>query len=1704
MKSKKNVLWLLLLGFLFPAWSQEGEIKIFPSPGEYRDDVMVSLSSDTGSPILYSFDSAGPPSLPYSVPLLLSALPGESREYRITASLVKEGVPVNSTTFRYIVDKSPPDHPRLNISSGTYEDTLNLYFTNVGEAQIVYSIGGSSSLPQTVWRGEPISLAGGSGNQIYHVSSYSVDSAGNKSRVVNNRYEIRSRLSVEPALTILSPGPGDYGNRQLLYLNSEGFRWVRYTINGGDPALTGQDYHSPLIIDRTGTVRVRVAGMTSDGGRIVSREVTFKVSEQTPPRGIPESGAYPTGVILRGNSPEALFCLEDRIPTEPDLPFMGEISVHPLPRGLRTVPLVVSQGGVVFRYFYIIDNRVPADPLIEIQDPLPLAASSRVIIRGSSFSRITYTLDGTAPDGDSKVFSGPFILNLPEDASAGSIIIKARAFGQNGKSSSEVSRLLTFKKERPDPPQVTITQASIADPALISYDVSPGLQVLYEISDTPGTIIPPVKTSSVLPNNAFLRVPEGMEKSFYLTFASMDSAGNLSDPTPVQEIILNRRNTTAPKINYYENLCRITGPAPLYFTIETVDRDGNTERSEPALYSQPFSLPGKEGEDISYRVTAWSEGENGRKSPSSTFGISRNLRIPQPPVILGLEDGREYLTGDFIFYLTPGHPEDLVFYSYSLGDQNPDPVGLESFKSDGTIRIAGKEGEKNLVNLRIRSYNRENNRFSSPLSYQFTLNQTDSLLPELQGYRQGELYNRAVTLSLPGSYAHNVFISFTTDGTPPGDPFGSSGKWLEKDITFSVGEGKAERILFLLGVEDSAGHRIIDKEVRWFGIDRSIPGLPALSGIPEGITWDDKVLITGPRTGVGGTLHYELSLDGSLPHEISSNSPVFPSSGLSIEGVPGENRLVVLRYRFRNNAGTWSDDEGVAHFMIDRRPVGLSQAPEMSILENRQQLILTWDIPPNRSLFFRFPDLNRDFMIFNEPVALPFLMETRSMPLEAYLVDDRGRKGETTRYNITVPGMEGSVFIKGVPDPPLANTEVRLYKGNSDDFLRYEVGVNGATVPEVNRFSPIFPKNLELAGAPGEILDYLIKIKRFADAESEWSQGEQTIEFSIDNSIPVPPRVEGISSHEHYQDDLIISFDSPGKVFYALQKGSREDNPGFPQFRLYNTPLAVTSQEGTFSTYRLYAYAVNEAGNQSEIKEWEFFIDREIIYLSSDGNDRNDGTRTKPFRTLDKALDYSRETGRKSIYLGAGEYQIPRSLSIESDLKIMGGFEISEWTKSDSGRTVIMRGDDYSSAEPLLLLQGRVELQGLRFSSSGTSRGPVLRGETRGLVMNDVEIFHTGGNGSPAVEIAGGEILIRNSLIEGSSFSGSSLISVKQGSLRADNSRFFRKGDNVDGSVITVSQAELKLSGVMVGLERGRSVHAIRGENSVVLIDNDSRIQPGSGTMESVGLSLTDSIVKVVDSQITETASSRLNRGIVMRGGQLLIQDSEIDLLGSLGVVLVQTSGTEYLILGSRFFAGPSQEYSYLLRMSYGDGRVVNNLFRQEASRDSTAFLLTEGRSRIFNNTLITRGGSQRTEGIRATGDLEHVNNIMIKEGVSNGTAVVFEGRDLVFSSNCFNTWPSILREGGQTYATVDRVNQSDGSPSGGARTGNIQEEPSKTFRDPSARIPRLSADSSCINSGITLINVKEAATDLFKNRRPNPVTGNRALFDIGAEEYTP
>ena len=66
---------------------------------------------------------------------------------------------------------------------------------------------------------------------------------------------------------IISPTPGEWGNIQALVINKDGSSQVFYSLYGNDPLVAGFVYDEPIIINRTGTVNVRIASVDSDGKR---------------------------------------------------------------------------------------------------------------------------------------------------------------------------------------------------------------------------------------------------------------------------------------------------------------------------------------------------------------------------------------------------------------------------------------------------------------------------------------------------------------------------------------------------------------------------------------------------------------------------------------------------------------------------------------------------------------------------------------------------------------------------------------------------------------------------------------------------------------------------------------------------------------------------------------------------------------------------------------------------------------------------------------------------------------------------------------------------------------------------------------------------------------------------------------------------------------------------------------------------------------------------------------------------------------------------------------------------------------------------------------------------------------------------------------------------------------------------------------------
>jgi hypothetical protein len=187
----------------------------------------------------------------------------------------------------------------------------------------------------------------------YAAVVWAVDGAGNYS-------EPRPVLLDFPPLRIENPLPGTWANPQRLVISGVENKQVFWTIDGSDPAgPQGLAYRGPVLIDRTGTLTLRVAARHADG-RLQEEALGYTVSvpreDLVLARAIGELRAEEEGSI---RAPAALSiplgCLwsPDGPPWHPG---GREITLRPEGGIKRYAPLHIAGAGGHFRFIFTLDG----------------------------------------------------------------------------------------------------------------------------------------------------------------------------------------------------------------------------------------------------------------------------------------------------------------------------------------------------------------------------------------------------------------------------------------------------------------------------------------------------------------------------------------------------------------------------------------------------------------------------------------------------------------------------------------------------------------------------------------------------------------------------------------------------------------------------------------------------------------------------------------------------------------------------------------------------------------------------------------------------------------------------------------------------------------------------------------------------------------------------------------------------------------------------------------------------------------------------------------------------------------------------------------------------------------------------------------------------------------------------------------------------
>jgi hypothetical protein len=415
----RATLCVFLLGLIPAAFAagQESRILTNASDGAFSADKRFWFSVPEEERLRIAVDGAetyrGPGPASVSLPLK----PAEDREFVVVAerrSPPPEDALLESREFRVRMDGKVPLPPKVSAvqAEGT-PVSWSLSFETEGDARVdvllddgegLRSIRGAEGL-LTVRSRRASGLA------------WSADAAGNRSAPVP--------FSYEPfAADLLNPAPGVWANPQRLVLASEGAGDLHWSDDGEDPfGPTGRSYEGPVLVERRGPVFLRVAARSPDG-RTLERSVRYEVA--------PVSDDPPWAAALAAreadpvSEPAALAVPAssrwdigwERGPSSEDLavlPFAGapDVTLRPVQGLSRVVPLVVSDGGVLRRYAFVLGAPAPssaesaAEPA-PAAGPLVAAGRARALYWARSEAvRFRFLPDGTWTSADEPVPVGP-------------------------------------------------------------------------------------------------------------------------------------------------------------------------------------------------------------------------------------------------------------------------------------------------------------------------------------------------------------------------------------------------------------------------------------------------------------------------------------------------------------------------------------------------------------------------------------------------------------------------------------------------------------------------------------------------------------------------------------------------------------------------------------------------------------------------------------------------------------------------------------------------------------------------------------------------------------------------------------------------------------------------------------------------------------------------------------------------------------------------------------------------------------------------------------------------------------------------------------------------------------------------------------------------------------------------------------------------
>ncbi|MFW5797740.1 MAG: hypothetical protein ACOCXE_04445, partial [Spirochaetota bacterium] len=1366
----------------------------------------------------------------------------------------------------------------------------------------------------------------------------------------------------------------------------------------------------------------------------------------------------------------------------------------------------------VFRYFFILDGRVPTEPDIRVDARGRRALVSMTGSRGAEVEYEIRVEGRTVSEGD---YERPVELSLPAGRTSGEIEVRAVSAYADGRRSEPANVRRDFDTRPPQVPSLELPDDEPGASRTLSVRADAESTVLYEIGFGADPPAPDEFSPRLDSTSASLELPHGVEGRASIRLRARDAAGNMSEPSRVYRVELDARPPRPPRITVDRSVVRIEGEGTVYYRLNVAGEEAAGEGEADSAYGRyegPFRLGGRAAEKVRYEVTAFARDDAGNRSEPVTIVEEVDRRIPRVPAAVSVTDGGWYAEPEVRFQVS-GADDDLILHYTATTDGSvpPDPTSEDATVPREGVPYSASEGEEIPVHVKVVPRFAGSELTGRMREFRFTLDRRPPELPAVTGVEPGEAYPAPRRLDLEPADPDGERITVTVRETIGEEETSESTFAYSEPVLLSGSAGRETRYEIDLRVTDRAGNtRALDEPLR-VRVDREAPEAGELVVSGEEGTSVFGTAADGPvvlRPSSDTLTRYELTDDGSQPAPVSRSSPRLGDE-LRLSGRADGEVLYRLAYRSEDEAGNLSRETMSLAMEVDRRPPPPPSEPSVRIAGDGRSARLAWSTEPGLRTGFRMvDDRDGDFRRGDENSEISFPAGETRMTVEAVQVDRVGNRSETRRFEIRGFTVSPRPQLGGVRPKETYGDTVVVRNDTQGATVRYELGTGDEEPDEPTRFSDELPRSLSFDASRGETVRYTLRARSFS-AEARPSEVVE-LSFTVDRTPPAPPELVNARSGDFYTESRAVELEAPeGEIRYRLSlvQEARGD------FRPYRGQVMLDAVRGRLAHYRLEAFTVDEAGNRSGApRVWDLYIDQEIVYVSADAEtgdgDTGDGRtagggRDAPFSRLSDAVEFARSRDRRTIFVAGGSYAVSSPLRIEGDLSIQGGLSPATWRRAEDEVSEIRTAEDFDGEALLELEDVSLTIERLDVTVDGAA---ALDAESATIFMQGVSVMSSG---SPeTLRLVDSEFELRNSDIRAADMEGEAAIVLDGGSAALENAAIEAERPGAGFSVMQVSgDGNLRMRDAQLVAGQGRRSTVLRIDESVAEI-YESELRGGPGRESGDVLRSRLSEVLLRDSILAASADASIATVVGASGGELRIEGNTLEIEGERGATGLFARGSRIIASRNAFRAGDTADYIHLTSLRDVNATIDTNLFIGGRSRELIVGRIAGSQTALYYNTIHGGVGSRFTQGFNLSGASRArlVNNVVFHAGDGTGTAI-YAGTDvrpLEISSNAFSGWDVVYREAPDGRRWVPP----GGDPASEARTAEAldRREDVESASNLDLADQDVFTDDVHLKSGVPLIDAGEYVgggdaprVDWDGQERPRPGEGPS---DIGADEF--